>query len=154
MDGGVKPFRWIALFRDGHTIEQPAHDFSTAARQVALCGLFDYLHGTIDNPKKHYLLWFKLTNGEREYIVTFDRDGDAYISMPGGSILMTEFKIRSAELIYLREHDRESGAITHTLGFGGINTCDKPDGKQIIVASDGSWTLATALEPEYDMMSL
>ena len=54
----------------------------------------------------------------------------------------------------LREHDRESGAVTHTLGFGGINTCDEPDGKQIIVASDGSWTLATALEPEYDMMSL
>ena len=67
---------------------------------------------------------------------------------------MTEFKIRSAELIYLREHDRESGAVTHTLGFGGINTCDEPDGKQIIVTSDGSWTLATALESDCAMINI
>lgn len=152
--GRVKPFRWIALFRDGHIVEQSDCDFSDAARQMALCNLFDYLHGTELNPKKHYLLWFKLTDDEHEYIVTFDRDGDAYISIPGGSMLMTELKIRSAELIYLREHDRATGDITHTLGFGGINTCDKPDGKAIIISSDGSWTLATALEPECAMMSL
>jgi len=154
MDGGVKPFRWIALFRDGHTIEQPAHDFSTAARQFALCNLFDYLHGTVDNPKKHYLLWFKLTNDELDFITTFDRDGDAYITTPDGRMYMTEFKIRSAELIYMREHNKQENVITHTLGFSGINTCDKRDGKQVVVAEGGSWSLATVLEHDCAMISV
>lgn len=147
-------FRWIALFRDGHVIEQGSSDTPIDERQAALGRLFDYMQGTEHNPKKHYLLWFKLTNNEIEFIVTFDRDGDAYLTVPGGGMLMTEFKIRSAELIYMREHDKVLDTIAYTIGFGGINTCDKMDGRRVIVASDGSWTLARDLQPSCAMISV
>jgi len=135
-------FRWVALFRDGHTIEQASSNSTTDERQAALHQLFDYIHGTDLDPKKHYLLWFKITDGDIDFIVTFDLDGDAYLTTPGGGMFMTEFKIRSSELIYYREYDRINNLITHTIGFGGINTIDKLDGRQVVVMEDGSWRTA------------
>ena len=133
-----KQFRWIALFRDGHTVEQPK-DISPDSRATAIKELFQYLHGTPSDPRKHYLIWFKVTNGEHDFTVQFDRDGDAYIDTPDGDCLMTEFKIRSAQLIYRREEDKADGSIIFMLGFGGVNTCGQVDGRCISINSDGIW---------------
>lgn len=133
-----KHFRWIALFRDGHSVEQP-EDISQESRTVAIKELFDYLYGTEEDPRRHYLIWFKLCNGEDDFTVQFDRDGDAYIDTPDGDCLMTEFKIRSAQLVYQREEDKADGSVVFIIGFGGINTCGVVDGRCISINNTGEW---------------
>ncbi|ATW62251.1 hypothetical protein CQ476_50 [TM7 phage DolZOral124_53_65] len=143
---GNKPFTWVSLFRDGHSVEQAGAQSDSAALQV----LRDYIYGTPADPRRHYLLWFALDNGEYKFIVSFDRDGDAYISAPNGRMFMTEFKIRSAELVYRAE--REAGQCVHYLGFHGLNTCGNPDGRVIIVLPDGTYTSASGSASEHAIM--
>lgn len=142
-------FRWIALFRDGTTIEQPLVS-GAMERRIALTELWEYLNGTIDNPKKHFLIWFKLINDNNEFTVQFDSDGDAYIDTPGGGCIMTEFKIRSSRLIYCRESN--GNEVTYLLGFGGMNTCGDDDGKAIIINDDGSWKLVSEMPTRHASM--
>lgn len=145
MGGEIKkPFTWIALFRDGHTIEQAEADNDSAAFRA----LTDYLYGTEEDPKRHYLLWFMVSDGETKHVVSFDRDGDAYITTDDGNLIMTEFKIRSAELLYRMEKDRQTGERLYHLGFGGLNTCGEADGKAIVINGDGGYTLASVLPNE------
>lgn len=143
MGGEQKPFGWIALFRDGRTIEQ-----SAATEPSAFQSLVDYLYGTPECPKKHYLLWFKITNGDQSFVVSFDRDGDAYIDTPDGKCHMTEMKIRSAHLLYQRVNDAFS------VGFGGIDTTGKIDGRCIVIAPDGSYKLTSELPLARDMINV
>lgn len=145
MGGEQKPFGWIALFRDGHTIEQ-----SAASEPSAFQSLVNYLYGTPEDPKKHYLLWFKISNGDTNYIVSFDRDGDAYIDAPDGRCFMTEMKIRSAHLLY--QHNRL--AETFHIGFGGINTAGKIDGKCLVINTDGSYETLGELPIDYAMIKI
>ena len=149
MGGETKPFTWVALFRDGHSIEQSAAD-----PQLAFSTLLAYMLGTPENPKRHYLLWFRITDGDRHFTVSFDRDGDAYIDTPDGKMLMTEFKIRSAQLLYRREFDRATRQTIYLLGFGGINTCGEMDGKCIEIADDGSYKMASGSLAEHAMMKI
>lgn len=149
MGGEQQPYRWIALFRDGHTIEQ-----SAATEPSAFQRLVEYLYGTPEDPKKHYLLWFKISNDDEEFVVSFDRDGDAYIDTPDGGLIMTEMKIRSAHLLYRMVRDRETQAALFALGFGGINTCGDIDGKCIMIAPDGSYKLMGELPIDYAMIKL
>ena len=149
MGGEIKPFTWIALFRDGHTIEQ-----SAAIEPSAFQHLVDYLYGTAADPKKHYLLWFKITDGEREFIVSFDRDGDAYIDAADGAMFMTELKIRSSHLLYHMERDHATQLAIFRLGFGGINTCNEIDGKCLEIYPDGSYKLMGELPIDYAMIKL
>lgn len=139
-----KPFTWIALFRDGHTIEQAEAESDSAA----FSELAKYLYGTPEEPKRHYLLWFRLTDGERNFTVSFDRDGDAYITTPDERVIMTELKIRSAELLYRMEKDRVTGERQYHLGFGGVNTCGDADGKAVVISEDGSYEMASSLPRE------
>ena len=148
-----KQFRWIALFRDGHTVEQPK-DISQESRAIAIKELFDYLYGTTEDPRRHYLIWFKLCNGEDDFTVQFDRDGDAYIDTPDSDCLMTEFKIRSAQLIYQREEDKCDGSIIFTLGFGGINTCGTVDGRCLTIDENASWKLMDGIPVKYAMITI
>lgn len=140
--GGItdNPYRWISLFRDGHTIEQSNID--------SISHLMDYITGTEDSPKKHYLLWFRVTDGDNNFTVSFDKDGDAYIHTPDGRMFMTEFKIRSARLMFHRD---DNG---YNLGFGGINTCGDMDGKYIKIHRDGSYEVSSELPVDYDMIRL
>lgn len=140
----AKPFTWIALFRDGHTIEQAEAENDS----VAFNDLVKYMYGTPEEPQRHYLLWFAITDGTTKYTVSFDRDGDAYIDLPDGKMLMTEFKIRSAELLYRMEKDRATGERMYHLGFGGVNTCAEADGKAVVIREDGSYELASELPRE------
>lgn len=149
MGGEQQPYRWIALFRDGHTIEQ-----SAAIEPSAFQRLVEYLYGTPEDPKKHYLLWFKISNDDEEFVVSFDRDGDAYIDTPDGGLIMTEMKIRSAHLLYRMVRDRETQVALFALGFGGINTCGDIDGKCIMIAPDGSYKLMGELPIDYAMIKL
>ena len=143
-------FNWVALFRDGHTIEQAeAENDSDAFHELA-----KYLYGTEEEPHRHYLLWFMLTDGERKYVVSFDRDGDAYITTDDGKLIMTEFKIRSAELLYRMEKDRATGERLYHIGFGGLNTCGEPDGKAIVIDDNGDYTLASELPAECAIIKL
>lgn len=144
--GENKQFRWVALFRDGHVIEQPLGYLHDSLAALKLLG--DYMYGTPDNPRKHYLLWFKLTNDEREFVVSFDEDGDAYINVDDGKMIMTEFKIRSAHLVFVPDN------MMALLGFCGVNTCDKYDGRWLIVNQDGNYELASLNEPQRDMITL
>ena len=117
----VNSFRWVGLFRDGTSFAGDYNDLDTRLRE-----LNDYITGTADKPKRHFLLWFKiLLNGE-EYTISFDNDGDAYIATPDGRMLMTEYKIRSASLIFYVDDNLLQ------IGFAGINTADKPDGRSIL----------------------
>ena len=143
MAGEQKPFGWIALFRDGHTIDQ-----SAAIEPSAFQHLVEYLYGTPENPKKHYLLWFKITNGDQSYVVSFDRDGDAYIDTPDGKCHMTEMKIRSAHLLYQRVKD------VFAVGFGGVDTTGKIDGRCIIINPDGSYETMGELPINYAMIKI
>lgn len=140
----TKPFNWIALFRDGHTIEQTDAENDS----VAFHRLVDYLYGTEEEPQRHYLIWFAITDGTTKYTVSFDRDGDAYIDTPDGKCHMTEFKIRSAELLYRMEKDRATGERQYHLGFGGVNTCGDADGKAVVISEDGSYEMASSLPRE------
>lgn len=141
MDGNSKKsFNWIALFRDGRTIEQSGLDNTPAA----LNELAEYLYGTKENPKPHYLLWFMVTDGDKKFIVSFDRDGDAYIKTPDERIIMTEFKIRSAKLLFHTDKDQD----THYVGFGGINTCGELDHRVIAIDNNGDYTLTSELPGE------
>ena len=149
MGGEQKPFRWIALFRDGHTIEQSAVNDPSAFQSLK-----DYLYGTIANPKKHYLLWFRITNGDDDFTVSFDRDGDAYIDTPDGKCHMTEMKIRSAHLLYHREYDRATATNVFSLGFGGINTLDEIDGKCLQINDDGSYNSLGVVPIGYAMIKI
>lgn len=148
-----KNFRWIALFRDGHSIQQ-LENSDTASRSMVIKELFNYLYGSDDDPRRHYLIWFKLTNGEDDFTVQFDRDGDAYIDTPDGDCLMTEFKIRSAQLIYQREEDKNDGSIIFMLGFGGINTCGTVDGRCIILDQEANWKLMDGIPVKYAMIKI
>lgn len=143
MGGEQKPFGWIALFRDGHTIEQ-----SAATEPSAFQSLVEYLYGTPECPKKHYLLWFKITNGDESFVVSFDRDGDAYIDTPDGKCHMTEMKIRSAHLLYQRVKD------VFAVGFGGIDTTGKIDGRCIVINPDGSYKTMGELPIDYAMIKI
>jgi len=147
--GDQKPFGWIALFRDGHTIEQ-----SAATEPSAFQSLVDYLYGTAEYPKKHYLLWFKISNGDQDYTVSFDRDGDAYIDAPDGKCFMTEMKIRSAHLLYRMERDRATLDTAFYIGFGGFDTTDKIDGRCLAIAPDGSYKLMSELPIDYAMIKI
>ena len=147
--GGNQPFKWIALFRDGHTIEQ-----STASEPSAFQRLVDYLYGTPANPKKHYLLWFKVTDGEHDFTVNFDRDGDAYIDTPDGKCWMTEMKIRSAHLLYSMQRDSFADVTQFSIGFGGVNTLDEIDGKCLVIEGDGSYKLMAELPIDYAMIKI
>lgn len=145
MGGEQKPFGWIALFRDGHTIEQ-----SAASEPSAFQSLVNYLYGTTEDPKKHYLLWFKISNGEHNYTVSFDRDGDAYIDTPDGRCHMTEMKIRSAHLLY----QRNKIADTFHIGFGGINTAGHIDGRCLAINTDGSYKTMSELPMVRDTINV
>ena len=149
MGGEQKPFGWIALFRDGHTIEQ-----SAASEPSAFQSLVKYLYGTPEDPKRHYLLWFKISNGDQDYTVSFDRDGDAYIDTPDGRCHMTELKIRSANLLYRREQDRQTGITEYFVGFGGENTRGEIDGKYIAIDSDGNYRMVADLVSARDMINV
>ncbi len=149
MGGEQKPFGWIALFRDGHTIEQSAESESSAFQS-----LVEYLYGTPEYPKKHYLLWFKITNGDESFVVSFDRDGDAYIDTPDGKCHMTEMKIRSAHLLYRSEYNRATGQTEYQLGFGGVNTLGEVDGKYIVIDIDGNYRLVSDLSVEHDIINV
>lgn len=147
MGGEQKPFRWMALFRDGHTIEQQAaHDPS------AFQSLVNYLNGTPEDPRRRYLVWFKVTNDELDYTVSFDRDGDAYIDLPDGKMLMTEFKMRSAQLIYQKERDHLTDRLLFWIGFGGLDSRGVPGGRCISVLPDGSYKLAEVSAAQHAMI--
>ena len=151
MGGEIKrPFTWIALFRDGHTIEQAGEENDSAAFRA----LTEYLYGTPEEPKRHYLLWFTITDGDSKHTVSFDRDGDAYITTADGKMFMTDFKIRSAELLYRMEKDIVTGERLYHLGFGGVNTCDETDGRAVVINSDGEYTLASELPRECAIISV
>lgn len=115
---------WVGLFRDGTSIGGTGDNISEK-----LAVLNDYITGTPEKPKKHFLLWFKLIVDDEEYIVSFDDDGDAYVATPDGRMLMTEYKIRSASLVFFIE----DGVIN--IGFAGVNTCDKSDGKAVVISN-------------------
>ena len=142
--------RWLALFRDGSSIDQ----CKEASEQIAFQKLVDYIYGTPEDPKRHYLLWFMITDGEHQFIVSFDFDGDAYMTTPDGNLFMTEFKIRSAELLYAMKKDVITGSKVYHLGFGGINTCGYQDGKAIVINDDGEYTLASELPRECAIIEL
>ena len=144
MGGENKQFRWTALFRDGHVIEQPLGNRKETL--AALKQLTDYMYGTPENPRKHYLVWFKMENGEQEFIVSFDSDGDAYINTSDGKMIMTEFKIRSAHLVFIPED------MMAVLGFCGVNTCDAYDGKWLLIKDDGTYELASENELQHGMI--
>lgn len=139
-----KQFRWTALFRDGHVIEQPLGNREETL--AALKQLADYMYGTPENPRKHYLVWFKMENGEQEFTVSFDSDGDAYIDTSDGKMIMTEFKIRSAHLVFIPED------MMAVLGFCGVNTCDAYDGKWLLIKDDGTYELASGNELQHGMI--
>lgn len=142
MDGITAPYRWLALFRDGHAIDQAeAVDASAAFHE-----LVPYLLGTDEDPRKHRMLWFKLTNDDTDFTVSFDDDGDAYISTHDGNMYMTEAKIRSAGVLYRRIYDRETELTTYAIGFGGINSYGQPDGKMLIIDPAGNYKLASHTE--------
>ncbi len=149
MGGEQKPFGWIALFRDGHTIEQ-----SAASEPSAFQSLVNYLYGTPEDPKKHYLLWFKITDGDSDFIVSFDRDGDAYINTPDGGMFMTGLKIRSSHLLYHMERDRATMQSVFRLGFGGINTINEIDGRCLEIYPDGTYKLMGELPIDYAMIKI
>lgn len=71
---------------------------------AALKLLADYMYGTPENPRKHYLLWFKMEQGDNIFTVSFDSDGDAYINTSDDKMIMTEFKIRSAHLVFIPDN--------------------------------------------------
>lgn len=146
MQGSNEQFSWKALFRDGHVIEQPlgSHDDTLAALQV----LGNYMYGTKDNPSKHYLKWFKLEGNGRTFTVDFDSDGDAYISIDDGKMVMTDYKIRSAQLVFIPDE------ITTVLGFGGVNTCDQHDGKWVMIDSTGRYKLASQPQATHGMIGV
>lgn len=113
--------RWVGLFRDGTSF---AYDGSL---DKSLDKLNKYILGTVEQPKRHFMLWFKVRVGNDEFTINFDDDGDAYLHMPDGKILMTEHKIRSANLIFYADEN------ILQLGFAGIDTTDQPNGKSIII---------------------
>ena len=129
---------WKALFRNGRLIE--CCNFEGEERIVQ--DLVDYLYGTPDNPKKHYLEWFKLYVNGQKFTVDFDFDGDAYISTPDDRILMTDYKIRSSRPIY----SRIQGVCC--LGFEGINTCGDLDGKAVAVLANGDYIPLSYATPD------
>jgi len=122
-------FGWQALFRDERLIECPSFE----EEEHFVQDLVDYLYGTLDNPKKHYLEYFSLYVNGQKYTVDFDFDGDAYISTPDDRILMTDYKIRSSRPIYSRIQG------VYCLGFEGINTCGDLDGKAVAVLANGNY---------------
>ena len=69
-------------------------------------------------------------------------------------MFMTDFKIRSAELIYRMEKDIDTGERLYHLGFGGVNTCDETDGRAIVINSNGEYTLASELPRECAIISV
>lgn len=145
--GGQSPFRWVALFRDGHTVEQ------TVNRPSAFQSLIDYMYGTEDPLKRRkYLIWFKVFNEQTEYIVSFDDDGDAYIALPDGKILMTEFKIRSAQLIYQRERDIATDERTYLIGFGGVDSVGKMNGRAVEIGNDGRYKVVSLSDMQRDII--
>ena len=118
----VNSFRWVGLFRDGTSFAGDYSDLDTRLKE-----LNDYITGTADKPKRHFLLWFKiLLNGE-EYTISFDNDGDAYIATPDGRMLMTEYKIRSASLVFYVDDN------ILQIGFAGIDTTDRPAGRSVLI---------------------
>jgi hypothetical protein len=129
----VDSFIWSAQFRDGTVINQT----DCADRIESLYKLFSYIYGTESNKHRHYLKKFSLENNDTRYTVAFDSDGDAYLLLPGGRMSMTEYKIRSAELLYKRTRNDLTGDETYQIGFGGANTCDKMDGKIVEISGDG-----------------
>ena len=118
----VNSLRWVGLFRDGTSFAGDYNDLDTRLRE-----LNDYITGTADKPKRHFLLWFKVSLSDGEYVISFDDDGDAYINTPDGRMLMTEYKIRSASLIFYVDDNLLQ------IGFAGINTADKPDGRSVLI---------------------
>lgn len=142
-------YRWTALFRDGHVIEQSDdHDYS-------LVKLLEYTRGSGDNPKRHYLLWFKINdeNGETPFTVDFDMDGDAYIFVTDGAMLMTNYKLRSANLLYNRELD-DNGLPWITVGFGGINTMGMLDARAIRISPRGTYRIIKDIVHDYDKLKI
>jgi hypothetical protein len=120
----MREYSWVATFRDGTIIEQ------SADIRAAFCQLINYLYGTPELPKRHYLESFILKSDSNRFAVCFDFDGDAYIETPDDKILMTEYKIRSAALLYSTYRG------LYHLGFGGINTCGELDGKFVLIQGD------------------
>ena len=106
---------WSAAFRDGTTVSSTGDNLSDD-----YLFLVDYICGTLDNPKRHYLLWASLATGDALFRVTFDSDGDAYVTMDDGKIVMTNYKIRSSHLILDVDN--------RIIGFGGDNTVGDFDG--------------------------
>ena len=140
------PFVWTALFRDGHAIEQGGN------HEEALNRLAWYLHGDPHEftRRSHYLIWFKLYDKDNTDMLTvnFDPDGDAYISLIGGHFVMTEHKIRSAELLYRIANDRVF------VGFGGINSMGKLDAKVVVIIPDISVRPARTATALYDKLKV
>ena len=116
--GGDNIVEWSAVFRDGTALSSVGDNLSSD-----YLDLVDYICGTVDNPKKHYLLWASLLAGDALYRVVFDSDGDAYVVMDDGNMVMTNYKIRSAHLIL--DIDNK------ILGFGGDNTMGEFDGVKV-----------------------
>ena len=154
MDGNTTtPFKWIALFRNGHIVEQQGD--TKLERLASLQELIDYLYGNeLLDPRKHYLVWFKVTNGLFTFTVSFDRDGDAYLDTPDGKMLMTEFKLRSAHIVYRREEELPSHRVYHVLGFAGIDTTDQFAGRAIEIDQYGFYKTLTDIPREHAIMKL
>ena len=121
--------RWVGLFRDGT---------SYCSDENTLKELNDYITGTPEKPKRHFMLWFKVRIGDEEYTVSFDDDGDAYLDTPNGKMLMTEYKIRSASLIFYVDDNLIQ------IGYGGIDTTDRSNGRCVLIDNlVGSNVIAT-----------
>lgn len=140
------PFVWTALFRDGHAIEQGGN------HEEALNRLVWYLHGDPHEltRRSHYLIWFKLYDKDNTDMLTvnFDPDGDAYISLIGGHFIMTEHKMRSAELLYRIMYNKLF------IGFGGLNSLGKLDAKVVVVNPNTSIKQARTATLLYDKLKV
>lgn len=65
-----------------------------------------------------YINRMSVTKNGQTTVVTFEKDGDAYITAPTGKVYFTEYKIVSAQPVLLSKE---------FVGFSGINTVGEFD---------------------------
>lgn len=107
--------RWEAEAKDGSVITS---DDGMAA-----------LHSVKPSPNtgKRYFKRITVKDGALTYAVTFEQDGDAYISAPRDTYYITEYKMHPGQLVF-----SEEGGVYY-LGYAGIDMMGKPAGKRIAI---------------------
>lgn|SRR5574344_139933 len=125
--------RWIAYFRDGHVIEQSDDDRYSKYDESLMHNPSSY-QDVLDYLKNHKLLHFDLVGKDRNgddviNRVLFDDDGDSYISLANGDVIMHSYKLRSANLIYYRNHSKnlltgEDNITSYVIGCKDNDVCN------------------------------